>query len=106
MSDGTTREHFNLFYSEDDATRIRLGYCCIQCGESVVGHGKGVPFPEECSVCKFPMARLQSERFAKEWMGSVRIGPSTSFADELAMLEELEEKQNPKPSILVPKIWG
>lgn len=93
-SDGSIRRHYNLIYSEEDAERIRLGYCCIQCGESQVGHGKGTPFPEECAICKFRMRDKQLERYAKEWVGHIRLGPSTSLADELAALEELQEKMD------------
>lgn len=105
-SDGSIRRHYNLIYSEEDAERIRLGYCCIQCGESQVGHGKGEPFPEECAICGFRMRDKQLQRYGQEWVGHIRLGPSTSLADELAALAELQEKQNrfvEKPSILVPR---
>lgn len=105
-SDGSIRRHYNLIYSEEDAERIRLGYCCIQCGESQVGHGDGAPFPEQCAICGFRMRDKQLQRYGQEWVGHIRLGPSTSLADELAALEELQEKQNrfvEKGSILIPR---
>lgn len=107
-SDGSIRKHYNYIYSEEDAERIRLGYCCIQCGESQVGHG-GQVFPERCAVCGFRMRDLQRDRYAKEWLGHVRVGPSTSIEEELAIAEELLAKQmnspiwEAKPSIIVPR---
>ena len=104
-SDGSTREHYNQIYSDYDAERIRLGYCCIQCGESQVGHS-GVTFPENCAVCNFPMREKQRERYAKEWVGSIKLGPSMTNEEELAALAELEERMNPfveKSSIIIPR---
>lgn len=109
QSNGEVRKHYNMIYSEEDAERIRQGYCCLQCGESVVGHGDGKPFPERCAICGFRMRDLQQERYEKEWLGHIRIGPSTSLEEELAALAELEERQNfllnPKPSIVVPRYF-
>lgn len=90
MGDGTVREHFNLFYSEEDTERIRLGYCCINCGESQ--HPNSMP--EECWVCHFPMRARQLERFGKEFLGRIRLGPSTSSSEELEIAAEwLERKE-------------
>lgn len=91
-ADGSMRDHFNLTYTEEDKERIRLGYCCINCGESQVGHD--APFPEACWVCGFQMKDKQAQRFAMEFRGSVRIGPSTSLEEELALMEELAERQD------------
>lgn len=89
--DGKIREHYNLIYSADDAERIRLGYCCINCGESQ--HDHGAPNPKACWVCRFPMRDKQLERYGKEFKGEVRLGPSTSIEEELAIAEELVEKR-------------
>lgn len=91
QSDGSVREHYNLIYSEEDKERIRLGYCCIHCGESQVDHD--APFPENCWVCGYQMRDKQMTRYGMEFRGSVRVGPQTSLEDELSLMEELEEKQ-------------
>lgn len=96
------REHFNYIYSEEDAERIRTGYCCIHCGESQVGQPV-CPFPEDCWVCGFRMRDKQLERYEKEWVGHVRLGPGSSFEEELAALEELDQKAQRAPSIIVPR---
>lgn len=90
-ADGSMRDHFNMIYSEYNAERIRLGYCCINCGESQYDHG--APFPESCWVCGYKMGDKQLERYGMEFRGNVRVGPSTSLEDELALMEELEERQ-------------
>ena len=54
----------------------------VSCGESQVDHG--APFPERCWVCGFEMRALQAERFAKEFRGTVRIGPSTTINSQVA----------------------
>jgi hypothetical protein len=102
-SDGRLREHYNLIYTADDAERIRLGYCCIHCGESQVGHG-GKPFPEECAVCHYPMNSQQRERFAQEFIGNVRLGPSTSIEEELEIAEQMVRgERTTKSGIIVPR---
>lgn len=90
-SDGSMREHVNMIYSAEDIGRIRTGYCCIHCGESQVDHG--APFPASCWVCGFQMRDKQAQRFAKEFVGEIRVGPSTSIDEELAVAEELVERQ-------------
>lgn len=108
QADGTLREHFNQIYSEHDIGRIKTGYCCVNCGESQVDHG--APFPEKCWVCGYLMRERQLQRFAMEFVGTVRVGPSTSLEEELAMMEELHERQELAKSglkrtgsILVPR---
>lgn len=109
-SNGEIRRHVLLIFEEEDVERIRAGYCCIVCGESQVDHG--APFPEKCYLCGFPMRDKQSERFAKEFQGNVRVGPSTSLEDEMALAEEMVQREemaklgfdikNRKPQIWVP----
>lgn len=109
-ADGEIRRHVLLIFEEEDVERIRTGYCCLNCGESQVDHG--APFPEKCYLCGFEMRDKQRERFAKEFQGNVRVGPSTSNEDELAIAEEMLERQRyaemgfdvktRKPQIWVP----
>lgn len=107
-ADGTMREHFNQIFSKDDVERIRQGYCCIHCGESQVDHG--APFPANCWVCGYEMAEKQLRRFGMEFVGEIRLGPSTSLSDELAIMEEMHEREElarsglkRSGSILVPR---
>ena len=92
-ADGTFREHYNMIFSAEDVERIRLGYCCIQCFESQVGYGEGTPFPEQCGLCGYPMRARQAIRFAQEFQGEVRVGPTTSVDEELAIAEEWLERR-------------
>jgi hypothetical protein len=109
-ADGEVRRHVLLIYEEEDVERIRTGYCCLRCGESQVDHG--APFPEACWLCSYRMKDKQLEDFAKEFKGNVRVGPSTSLDDELAIATEAVEREDflkdphnilkRKPSIWVP----
>lgn len=91
-----------MIYSEEDAERIRAGYCCIHCGESQVDKGT-CPFPENCWLCKFPMRDKQLERYETEWVGHVRLGPSSNLEEELAALEEIDARRKRVSSIAVPR---
>lgn len=104
FSDGTYRSSFNVTVSDDDVGRIKAGYMCAICFEP---HDEA--FPEECNACRFPMKYRQAAYVAKAYQGKVRLGPSTSLADELAAMDELEERHRRKtlgittPSIIVPR---
>lgn len=106
QSNGIVRSSAKVFLSEEDTGRIRQGYVCAICFEV-----QEKPFPDKCKVCGFEMAERQSEYFAKAYKGCMRIGPSSSLADELGALEELEErkrrelKQISVPQIIVPRLW-
>lgn len=105
LRNGEERSAFNVTLSPEDVGRIKAGYVCARCFET-----QDSPFPTECWVCGFPMAERQSEFIAKAYQGEQRMGPSTSMEDELAALDEIEERQlresRPSvPTILVPKVW-
>lgn len=104
---GTFRSAVNVVLSEEDVGRIRAGYVCANCLEA-----QERPFPKECWVCKFPMSEQQPEYVARAYQGTVRTGPSSSLEDELAALDELEERERMKemgrivtPQIVVPRSW-
>lgn len=99
FSDGTYRSSFNITVSEHDAGRIQAGYMCAVCFEA-----HEVAYPEECSVCRFPMRSRQAEFVAKAYQGKKRLGPSTSLADELAAMDELEEKHKREQTVSSPQI--
>lgn len=95
-----TRRAHTLVYTQDDTNRLREGYCCINCGESQVGH-EG-PMPENCWLCGYEMRAKQAERFAKEFKGTLRIGPSTSIDEELAIAEEYVRREELKQRGMTP----
>lgn len=103
-SDGSVRRAARIILEPDDVGRMRAGYVCARCWEP-----HATPFPKECRLCGFPMSDKQSEFLSKAYQGSVRVGPSTSLADELALLEETEELMRHEergvsvPTILVPR---
>lgn len=87
-SAGEVRQDYRVILKEEDVGRMKAGYVCARCLET-----QERPFPKQCWICKFPMSDRQSEFIAKAYQGSVRVGPSTSLADELAALDEWEEQQ-------------
>lgn len=99
FGDGTYRSSFNVTVSKDDAGRIQGGYMCAVCFEP---HEEA--YPERCNACKFPMKERQAEYVAKAYKGNVRLGPSTSMADELAAMNELEEQHRRSQTVSAPQI--
>jgi hypothetical protein len=107
-ADGQVRRHALLIFEEEDVGRIRAGYCCLRCGESQYDHG--APFPEKCWICGYRMSDRQLQDFAKEFEGNVRVGPSTSIDDELAIAEEAVAREDwlKDPNNVLkrtPQIW-
>lgn len=107
-ADGQVRRHVLMIFDEEDVERIRTGYCCIRCGESQVDHG--APFPERCYLCGYAMKARQLEDFGKEFEGNVRVGPTTSIDDELAIAQETVEREDwlKDPNNVLkrrPQIW-
>jgi len=103
-SDGTFREHNNLIMSERMVGEIREGYRCINCLEEV----DDKPWPAKCHICGFAISDKQAQRFGMEYVGNIRLGPSTSIEDELAIAEEHLARERreliiSKPNIFVPK---
>jgi len=69
--------------TEEQIGRVQAGYVCVKCLED-----HDAPFPDACSVCKFPMRDHQMEEFAKDYRGGIRFGPSTSLDGEYEIAEE------------------
>ena len=99
LRNGETRAAFNVTFDPHDVGRIRAGYVCARCYEA-----QDKAFPKACWVCGFPMADRQAEFVAKAYQGERHVGPSTTIADELAAIEELEQRQKRAQSISHPQI--
>jgi hypothetical protein len=103
-TDGTVRRAARVILEPDDVGRMQAGYVCAKCWEP-----HATPFPEKCRLCGFHMSDRQSEFLAKAYQGNERVGPSTSLEDELALLDEVEERMKRQewgasaPQIVVPK---
>lgn len=102
---GETRAAYNLTLDPEDVGRMKAGYVCARCLEA-----QDEAFPKECGVCRFPMEDHQVEFLAKAYQGNKRVGPSTSMEDELAAVQELEDRQKRSqsvsaPQIIVPRSW-
>jgi hypothetical protein len=108
MPDGRVMQRHVFGLQKEVVERIRNGYVCIKCLEAYAN-----AFPDECSVCKFPMREQQTAEFAKDFRGNIRFGPSTSIEEEYAIAEEKIQRDAydkatalglviPKPSIIVP----
>lgn len=109
MADGRHMQKTVFGLQADEVERIRQGFVCIKCLEEF-----DAAFPEECSVCKFPMRDHQTEEFAKEFRGNIRFGPATTIDEEYEIAEEMIQREAyekatrlglilPKPSIIVPR---
>lgn len=107
-ADGEVRRHVLLVFEEEDVERIRTGYCCLRCGESQVDFI--CPFPERCWLCGYEMKNKQLRDFAREFEGNVKVGPSTSIEDELAIATDHVEREDwlKDPNNVLkrkPQIW-
>lgn len=89
QQDGVIREHVNQIMSAEMAGQVADGYRCINCLEAFLDGA----WPETCFLCGFPVKEKQAERYALEFKGNVRVGPSTSIEEELAIAEELVEQR-------------
>lgn len=109
MPDGRVFQRTVHGLTEEQVGRIRAGYTCIKCYEDYID-----AFPDQCSVCKFPMREKQTEEFAKDFRGDIAFGPSTSLDEEREIMNEMREREAheraialgikiAKPSIIVPK---
>jgi hypothetical protein len=103
--DGEVRSAARITLAPDDVGRMKAGYVCAKCWEP-----HAVAFPKQCSVCRFPMAERQSEFLAKAYQGNVRLGPTVSMEDELAAIEDLQQRKEREatvsaPQIIVPRGW-
>lgn len=74
---------------EDGVERVRLGYVCIMCLEP---HEQN--HPEHCAIsgCRFPIRAIQDEVFERLYLGEVRVGPSTTLAEEWEAAKEAIER--------------
>jgi hypothetical protein len=100
---GEIRQDVRIYVDEHDMGRIRGGYACAKCYEV-----QDKPFPEKCSVCKFPMRDRQSEFIAKGYRGNIRVGPSTSIEDEYAFMDEwaeIQRRNQRDPATRPSQIW-
>ena len=91
---------FSYTTDVDGWNRIRLGYVCVMC---VQPHER--TYPDECSICRFPMKSLQ-DKVAKEKFGGYRwIGSRIDMNDELERLDtdtKPRSMHNPDAHIRVP----
>jgi hypothetical protein len=88
-----------ILSSREDFDRIREGYVCVQCFEP-----HETPFPEECSLCGFPMRQRQAGRIEHTFKGEEWVGPRESLEDELERLAETDDRRKHEPgsTILLP----
>ena len=102
-SDGQVRRAVHLHMDEESVGRMGAGYVCIHCYEP-----QHEAFPEKCHVCGYQMRERQAERFALEFKGNIRIGPSTSLEDEMLIAEEIvrrEEQAKLDPILRPSQVW-
>jgi len=81
--DGRTFGGLRITTDAETTERIRLGYICARCFQV---HEE--PYPEQCSLCRFPMRSSQGEWFRRMFRGVEVVGSSLSLNDELERLKE------------------
>lgn len=94
---GITRD-YRFILKPQDTECIRQGYGCVMCLEV-----QETTFPDECSLCGFPMAKMQTQLFGDLYEGEETFGGD--LEDKLAALEEADARKIfvAKPSIIVPR---
>jgi hypothetical protein len=87
-------------FTKDDIERFRLGYCCINCWEP-----HEVPFPENCSLCRFQMKKHQREVFNQTYAGWKRDPRALSIEAGLDRVDDTHERRfyETNSGIIVPK---
>jgi len=88
MPDGRVMQKTVFGLTQEQVDKIRAGYICVKCLEDYTS-----PFPDECSVCKFPMRDQQAAEFAKDYRGEIKFGPSTTLDDERGIMNEMRERE-------------
>jgi hypothetical protein len=83
LPDGRLMRGAEVVLMKESIERIRLGYICLNCFEP-----QEHAFPENCSLCGYPMREEQSQTFERELVGPVRMGSRTTIAGERERLRE------------------
>ena len=83
----------------DTVARIKLGYMCLACQEP-----HEVPFPNQCSLCRYPMAAQQQEDFARAFGGVQRDPRAVRLEKEQDRVDDTHERRfhTTKAGIIVP----
>ena len=68
----------DVTFTEEQYARMVHGYVCCRCYEP---HDH--PFPEECSLCGFPIRSEQARSMEHEFEGHKWIGPSREMMERL-----------------------
>ena len=88
---------------EDEAVnRIRAGYQCLNCMERFVEGGMPVSWPDRCPVCGYEVKERQPADMGPEYRGEIRVGPTTSYDDELDAMKEQYDRDHHEPG---SQIW-
>lgn len=83
-----------------DIQRFASGYCCLDCWEP-----HETPFPENCSLCGYPMRERQGIDFARKFQGLERDPQALKIEQGLDRLDETHERNfyETTAGILIPK---
>lgn len=89
LSDGRRQRIEKIAWPPEVIERMRAGYQCVKCLECFEQ-----AWPIKCPVCGVSVRRDQAAYFAREYDPKlVRIGPSTTLADEIERLPEEVAKE-------------
>lgn len=101
------RAGVRMTLSPETMERLRQGYLCLGWGDVPCLEPQETPFPEECSLCSYPMKQRQVHDFAAQFKGEEWLGPRTTLEEEWEKSHEgsLRRWHRNEKSIAVPKIW-
>ena len=86
-----------------DVDRIRNGYVCINCMEP-----HETPFPDNCTVCTYPMREMQPDAFGLQYGGVERDLKAQRIREGLDRVDDTHERRfhETKSGIIVPANLG
>jgi hypothetical protein len=94
------------YLTDEDIQLIREGRKCVQCME-VFRHtdGSSLAWPDRCEVCGYEVAARQRDDLNADYMGEIRVGPTSSDSDEIDRMEYESASRiwTPGRSALIPK---
>ena len=93
LPDGRVLGEQQITWSAEQIERFRSGYKCVNCLEP-----QERAWPEQCSLCGYPMRTRQAEFFAREFGGETLIRVGRNWEEELDGLEERRRKEEERAS--------
>lgn len=96
---GRETQEIHTRFRPEDIGRMKAGYVCINCWEP---HEQ--PYPDECSVCRYPMKARQAADFEQAFKGKQRDPRAERLEQGLDRVDDQHERNFyvTKSGIVVP----